>query len=78
MPHSRRPARSLFKEKRETGRPSQPTGGARNSRHKALDLALRRADGASMHVLGQHLGLLTHANWLRQLATPTQTQEILQ
>jgi len=44
VPHSGRPARSLFKEKRETGRLPQPTGGARNSRYKALGLALRQAE----------------------------------
>src|SRR5262245_53128919 len=39
---------------------------------------VRFLGGASMRLLGQHLDLLTHTNWLRQLATPTQTQEILQ
>ena len=44
VPHSGRPARSLFKGKRETGRLPQPTGGARNCRDKALGLALRQAE----------------------------------
>jgi hypothetical protein len=30
-----------------------------------------------MRLLGQNLDLLTYANWLRQRATSTQTQEIL-